>query len=312
MASPRTWWPCSPGSRARGVDPAFVGCARRLPGARRAGSVAERDGGPRGPCVWDDQEFSTRMPRRGADGAGRWSAPEVAALPSGIRGGRAGATLLPCRWRLEDRMSHLVESLVASLLLLAPPSALAQNAPPQGRPEPEPEVLLGGTGHNGGWGAPVVHVTTVRDRAAVFLGGRGGWLLDGRVTIGGGGFGLVTPVPAPPEAGKAGEDLDLAMAYGGAWMSTRSRRCGCSTSPSGHSSAEGNLAELARWRVLRVRERRLLRDGAGARRGAQPRKEHARERRRRVPVDRGRTDAGPVVLHVAGFSLVVAMKFGRF
>lgn len=116
-------------------------------------------------------------------------------------------------------MSHLLGSLAASLLLLAPPAALAQEEhPPTVKPEPEPEVLLGGTGHDGGWGAPVAEVTTVRDRAAVLLGGRGGWLLDGRLTLGGGGFALVTPVPAPPGAGKPGELLELQMGYGGVWV----------------------------------------------------------------------------------------------
>ncbi len=210
-------------------------------------------------------------------------------------------------------MSHLVESLVASLLLLASPSALAQNAPPQGRPEPEPEVLLGGTGHNGGWGAPVVHVTTVRDRAAVFLGGRGGWLLDGRVTIGGGGFGLVTPVPAPPEAGKAGEDLDLAMAYGGAWIEytfTPLRLLHVSLGTlvggggislnwhGGGSYGSGSdgffvmepalVAELNLAKNMRVNVGAAYRWIVGA----------------QMP--------GLSYSDVAGFSLVVAMKFGRF
>lgn len=115
-------------------------------------------------------------------------------------------------------MSHQVEACVLALLLVVPPSALAQRAAePQDGADPEPEVLIKRTRH-GGWGGPVVQLSTVRDRAAVFVGGRGGWLLDGKLTIGGGGFGLANRIPAPPAAQKPGEELDLEMGYGGGWL----------------------------------------------------------------------------------------------
>jgi hypothetical protein len=117
-------------------------------------------------------------------------------------------------------MTRLLRRCVPLMLLLAAPGALAQGGPPpaQAPPQQEPEVLIPRGARHGGWGAPVVHVSTLRGEAAVFVGGRGGWLLDGRVTIGGGGFGLVNDVPAPPEVEGPGEDLDLEMGYGGLWL----------------------------------------------------------------------------------------------
>lgn len=114
-------------------------------------------------------------------------------------------------------MSHAIERCALALMMVMPSPLLAQQAEPAAQ-EPEPEVLIPRGARHGGWGAPVVQISTVRDRTATFVGGRGGWLLDGRLTIGGGGFGLVSRIPAPPEARPAGEDLDLQMGYGGGWL----------------------------------------------------------------------------------------------
>jgi hypothetical protein len=114
--------------------------------------------------------------------------------------------------------------LAAALAASAPARAhgAAPPAEPSGAPaqpaEAEPEVLIPKSARHGWWGAPVVQVSTVRDRAAVFVGGRGGWLLGGRLTLGGGGFGLATRIPAPRGAGRSGENLDLGMGYGGGWL----------------------------------------------------------------------------------------------
>jgi hypothetical protein len=115
-------------------------------------------------------------------------------------------------------MSRLVRWSLLPLLWFAS-SALAQDAGAPQKPETEqPEVLISGKVRHGGWGAPVVQISTVRDRAAVFVGGRGGWLINGRFTIGGGGFGLVSDIPAPDAAQPAGASLDLEMGYGGLWL----------------------------------------------------------------------------------------------
>lgn len=115
-------------------------------------------------------------------------------------------------------MTHLFRQCVLALALLSSPAAARGEGPPAQGPEPEPEVLIRRNARHGGWGAPVVHLSTVRDRAAVFVGGRGGWLIDGRFTIGGGGFGLASRIPAPPAVQGPGEDLDLQMGYGGGWL----------------------------------------------------------------------------------------------
>lgn len=48
--------------------------------------------------------------------------------------------------------------------------------------------------HHGGWGAPTTDYTRIMDQDALLVGGRGGWLIDHRVTLGFAGHGLVTNV----------------------------------------------------------------------------------------------------------------------
>ena len=57
-------------------------------------------------------------------------------------------------------------------------------------------TLLGGNERisHGGWGAPTAHYTRIMDQDALLVGGRGGWLIDHRVTIGLAAHGLTTPV----------------------------------------------------------------------------------------------------------------------
>jgi hypothetical protein len=109
-------------------------------------------------------------------------------------------------------------ALIALALALCPRARAQDAGPPKEAAEPQAEVLISKGARHGGWGAPLVMVSTVRDEAAVFVGGRGGWLLDGRFTIGGGGVGLANDIPAPPGAGGATEQLELEMGYGGLWV----------------------------------------------------------------------------------------------
>ncbi|MFO0583300.1 MAG: hypothetical protein U0229_13605 [Anaeromyxobacter sp.] len=102
--------------------------------------------------------------------------------------------------------------LFAPLLWLASP-ALAQ-APAAAQ---EPEVLLPPDAPMGGWGGPTVEFGEVNGQAGLFVGGRGGWLIARRFTIGGAGMGLVTPVDGP-RAVLAPRDLKVA--YGGLWLET--------------------------------------------------------------------------------------------
>ena len=68
---------------------------------------------------------------------------------------------------------------------------------------------------HGGFGAPVVKLTEVDSRFGVFMGGRGGWVIDGSVVIGGGGYALVNTGNFDDLTNGAGDPGGLEMAYGG-------------------------------------------------------------------------------------------------
>jgi hypothetical protein len=112
-------------------------------------------------------------------------------------------------------MTRRLRSFALAVAVAIP--AVAGGGEPSNEPGAKPEVLVEATRH-GGWGAPVLHATTLRGRPALFVGGRGGWLIDGRLTIGGGGLGLASRIPAPAAVHRPGESLDLEMGYGGAWV----------------------------------------------------------------------------------------------
>jgi hypothetical protein len=67
------------------------------------------------------------------------------------------------------------------------------------------ETLLGDLRDvdHGGFGGPVVRLTVVDGDFGVMTGGRGGWIIDHRFVLGGGGYGLVTELetelPGPPD-----------------------------------------------------------------------------------------------------------------
>ena len=95
-------------------------------------------------------------------------------------------------------------SLFAALLI-TPSSAEGQR---------RPETLVGKHFHSSGFGGPVMKMSEVNNEFAVFVGGRGGWLIDQTFVLGGGGYGLVTDV----ETGLVDdrdEPVDLSLGYGG-------------------------------------------------------------------------------------------------
>jgi hypothetical protein len=111
-------------------------------------------------------------------------------------------------------MAHRLRLVVLALLAAAALPAAADSLPARGEPDlAAPEGI-----RHGGWGGPAVQATTVRKEAAVLVGARGGWLIDGRVTIGGGGYGLATSVDAPPTAARPARTHELQMGYGGLWL----------------------------------------------------------------------------------------------
>jgi hypothetical protein len=79
------------------------------------------------------------------------------------------------------------------------------------------QTLIGnGDIENGGFGGPAVKVTTINGETAVFVGGRGGWIINHTFVLGGAGYGLVTNVNAKKtdsvhqfiEMGYGGLDLE--------------------------------------------------------------------------------------------------------
>ena len=68
---------------------------------------------------------------------------------------------------------------------------------------------------HGGFGAPVVKLTEIDSRFGVLVGGRGGWIINGSVVIGGGGYGLANVANFEHRMNGAGDPGGLEMAYGG-------------------------------------------------------------------------------------------------
>lgn len=75
------------------------------------------------------------------------------------------------------------------------------------------QTLISGDLEIGGFGGPVVKLTQMVDDFGVLVGGRGGWIINHTITLGGGGYGLVNEI----ETVKISPDttLYLNMGYGG-------------------------------------------------------------------------------------------------
>ena len=70
-------------------------------------------------------------------------------------------------------------------------------------------TLIGGDIESSGFGGPVVRYTRINDQGAFLVGGRGGWIINNVLVLGGGGYGVFTEVDAPEGA------LDIEFGYGG-------------------------------------------------------------------------------------------------
>jgi len=101
----------------------------------------------------------------------------------------------------------------------------------------EEKTLIGDLGEieHGGFGGPMVKFTQIDGEFGVLTGGRGGWIIDHRFVLGGGGYGLANNIGIPiktkeeietegenPEEieteGENPEEQDLEMGYGGAML----------------------------------------------------------------------------------------------
>jgi hypothetical protein len=76
------------------------------------------------------------------------------------------------------------------------------------------ETLFSGNATHGGFGGPVVKIGEVAGSTGVWVGGRGGWIInldrDHAISLGGGGYGLVTDHRTPID-----NDLYALNGYGG-------------------------------------------------------------------------------------------------
>ena len=66
-----------------------------------------------------------------------------------------------------------------------------------------------------GFGGPVVKFTNINDQFAVLIGGRGGWILNHSLLLGGGLYGVANEVDAPEGALPLEGPLDIEFGYGG-------------------------------------------------------------------------------------------------
>ena len=94
-----------------------------------------------------------------------------------------------------------MKKLVFLLVIVFTFSAFAQEA-----------TLINGEIESGGFGGPVLKVTTINGESSVMVGGRGGWIINHSFVLGGGGYGLVTDVKA-----KVSDSIHqyIEMGYGG-------------------------------------------------------------------------------------------------
>jgi hypothetical protein len=79
----------------------------------------------------------------------------------------------------------------------------------------EPETLVKGEKHSGGFGGPTLHLTSMAGEFGALFGGRGGWIIDHRFVIGGAGRGLVGTHIDGPMMGPGGTATYLTFGYAG-------------------------------------------------------------------------------------------------
>jgi hypothetical protein len=71
-------------------------------------------------------------------------------------------------------------------------SLLARKHPERSRSDEQ--TLISGEIESGGCGGPIIKLSGVNNIFCVFVGGRGGWIINHMFMIGGGGYGLVSDV----------------------------------------------------------------------------------------------------------------------
>jgi hypothetical protein len=115
----------------------------------------------------------------------------------------------------------------------------------------EVQTLFGSDVSHGGFGGPVVKFSDVRSDVGVWVGGRGGWIINfdrnHAISLGGGGYGLATEHRVPdPEFGEPDTDYYALTGYGGFEMEYTNRS---------YELAHLTLSALIGGGSLMVRER---------------------------------------------------------
>ncbi len=84
---------------------------------------------------------------------------------------------------------------------------------PAGLGAQQERTLLGRRVEHGGFGGPAVKFTEIADQFGVLVGGRGGWIINHSLVLGGGGYGLANTYDF--EIILDGRERHLALGYGG-------------------------------------------------------------------------------------------------
>jgi hypothetical protein len=82
----------------------------------------------------------------------------------------------------------------------------------------QPQTLVGGRVTHGAFGGPTAAFTRLRGEDALLIGGRGGWLINHRLVLGGAGYGLANRIAVPNGITPNDADYQLGFGYGGFWM----------------------------------------------------------------------------------------------
>lgn len=151
--------------------------------------------------------------------------PCAAALPA-VHPGTALAAAL-----VMFSPQHTILSLGVALSLLAPLARAQSSDPIEGTPTASngtdatsgwrQDTLLGGhrAVHHGGYGSLLVRASTLNHDPALFVGGRGGWLVGHQLLLGVAGAGQTLTVDSPDAAiDEYPEGKNLEFGYGGAFI----------------------------------------------------------------------------------------------
>ncbi|HEX9975350.1 MAG TPA: hypothetical protein VGD14_25075 [bacterium] len=79
----------------------------------------------------------------------------------------------------------------------------------------EEETLFKGNFEKGGFGGPVVKFISIKGQSAAMIGGRGGWIINHSLALGGGGYGVASEVDAPAGVLPLEGPLDIEFGYVG-------------------------------------------------------------------------------------------------